>query len=78
MEGSTTGMHSSIEEQADLEVGVPGGAVPPDAGNQPPTKAVEGSSTSYVPSGVVHTVVSRRQLSGLNGALTFGTVSTRA
>jgi phosphate transport system permease protein len=46
MEGSATDQqHSTIAQQAELEVGVPGGAVPPDAGNKPPTKAVEGSST---------------------------------
>ena len=45
MEGSTTDRRSAVEQQADLEAGVPGGVVPPDAGNQPPTKAVEGSAT---------------------------------
>src|SRR5262249_20330141 len=46
MEGSTTEQqHSTIAQQAELETGFPGGVVPPDAGNKPPTKAVEGSST---------------------------------
>jgi phosphate transport system permease protein len=45
MEGSLTDRHSSVEQQAELEVGVPGGAVPPEQGNRPPTKAVEGTST---------------------------------
>src|SRR5215468_9511088 len=40
--------------------------------------SVDGNSASYVPSGLVQTVVIRRQLSGVNGAFTLGTVSTRA
>jgi len=45
MDGPFTEQHSTVEQQAELEVGVPGGAVPPDQGNRPPTKAVEGTST---------------------------------
>ncbi len=45
MAQSTGDQHSTVEQQAELETGFPGGVVPPEQGNQPPTKAVEGSST---------------------------------